>query len=128
MAAPSIWLHARSLQVVTTPTEPALGTGLILLIIFGVIATLACVLSLGRGPVVRCTVISTSSFCYGILVLILLLLPREPRVPSSSTLAVREDYAIFARILFFVVVSPHWLSQSLAPAPALKLACHVKTH
>ena len=98
-------LSARLLQAAATaPSEPALGAGLILLIVFGILAIATCCLASGKGPVVRLTVVASTSLCYGLLALLLLLLPRESRSSGSSDLSLRTSYDMFLRILFFSVV------------------------
>ena len=84
--------------------EPGLGAGLILLIIFGILALVASVLACGRGPVIRVTIVFASWSCYLLLVLVLVFLPREPRIPSAVDLSLVTDIDTFLRALFVIFV------------------------
>ena len=97
--------NGRLLQAATTTSEPTLGVGLVLLIVFGILALLACILASGRGAVTRVTVVLSSTLCYGSLAMVLLLLPRELRLPDTSgRMLVSDGYSLFLRVLFLVVV------------------------
>ena len=78
-----------------------LGPGIIILVVFGVLALVACAFSLGKDPATRLTVFCVASFCYMIPLVVLLTLPQEstPRTVDEVT-----DIGNFLRILFFVLM------------------------
>ena len=88
----------------TSPAEPGLGAGLIVLIVFGVCALVACILACGKGQVTRVTVFCASSICYTLLALLLICLPRDPRLESGG-LSLVTDYTTFLRVLFLMFIS-----------------------
>ena len=122
--SPSPTFYGRMLQDVSPPPATAaavvasrpLGTGIIILIVLGVLSLLTCVWAYPRGLVVRTLTVCLVTLCYAIIAIALLTIPREDADDDSGKVT---DSSTILRILLLCI--------SLL-ACLLSLACVLVVH
>jgi len=105
---PSPNFYGRMLQDVSPPPAAAaaveasrpLGTGIIILIVFGVLSLLTCVWAYPRGLVVRTLTVCLVTLSYAIIAIALLTIPREDADDDSGNVT---DASTILRILLLCI-------------------------
>jgi len=105
---PSPNFYGRMLQDVSPPPAAAaaveasrpLGTGIIILIVFGVLSLLTCVWAYPRGLVVRTLTVCLVTLSYAIIAIALLTIPREDADDDSGKVT---DASTILRILLLCI-------------------------
>jgi len=98
----------RRLQTTSGAEQRGIGTGIILLLVFGIAAAVACCFAAPKSNITRICTCFIAGFLYLALLLFLLLLPREQLpVPGAAVVPVEKeplDLLIIPRVLTVILI------------------------